>query len=133
MNLVDDAIYDALAANSDLVALVSDRIYFGIAPEGTALPYVVFQLIDAETVTETPIDDWNGLYLVKCWSETSTAQAETMAGYVETALHKSTLTVTGWTNYWTAVGKNMRSLELETASGRLEWVAGRYVRIRLSK
>lgn len=41
-------IYDALKADSTLTALIggssNPRIYFGLAPEGAALPYVIYNL-----------------------------------------------------------------------------------------
>lgn len=47
MSTIAEYVYATLSGASALAALVGDRIYPAIAPEGTARPYVVFHKISA--------------------------------------------------------------------------------------
>jgi len=133
MNELSDAIYTALANNTNLTNLVSLRIYRDVAPQTATYPLVTFQMVAGGTVTETPTDAANPMYLVSAISDSSAAQAETLAGYIHTALHKVTLSVSGWTNIWTAVGTHLDTVQLPSSSGVPLWQAGRFVSFRLSK
>jgi hypothetical protein len=130
---IDDALYDALYANAGLQAAVGTRIYRGRAPAGATYPLVTYGLIGGGEVTETPAEAWDGRYLVQAVSQVSAAEAETLGGHIRTAMNRVTLTVSGWTNIWTAVAPNSFVVELDERSGVQTWRAGRTVRIRLSK
>lgn len=133
MDEVKNAIYDKLYANSAIAAAVGTRIYRGMAPQGATHPLITFQQIGGGLVTETPIDDADLLYLVQAISIVSDKEAETIAGHIVTALHRQTLTVSGWENTWTAVSGVLDTVELDTGSGSRSFHAGRQARIRLSK
>lgn len=51
---IEKAIEDALKASADVQALVADRIYYGEAPEGTAMPYLVHQEISNPKLVGVP-------------------------------------------------------------------------------
>jgi hypothetical protein len=65
-------IYEKLANDATLAGLVDDRIYDGIAPEGAAFPYVIYNFqAGADTVVVGAARVLNsGLYLVKAVAET---------------------------------------------------------------
>lgn len=132
MNAVTNGIYDALYANAGILSAVGARIYRELAPQNATYPLIVMQNVGGGTISETPIDAADPFYLISAVSQTSPADAETLAAYIETALHKATLTVTGWTNIWTAVTTHLETVELPSSGAPL-WQAGRFVRIRLSK
>ena len=132
MNSLSDAIYDKLYANASILTAVGTRIFRGVAPQMATYPLIVFMQIAGGTISETPVDAADPLYLVSAVSEISPAEAETLAGYIETALHRSELTVSGWTNIWTAVETHLETVQLP-GDGRPLWQAGRFVRFRLSK
>jgi hypothetical protein len=53
------AVRDALLASSEVVALVDDRIYPSVAPQGVARPFVVLTLVSAvpyHTHADAPAD-----------------------------------------------------------------------------
>jgi hypothetical protein len=45
---VETALYSTLAGTSGVSALVSTRIYPGIAPESAAMPYIVYSLVGTD-------------------------------------------------------------------------------------
>ena len=132
MNELADAIYDKLYANAGLLAAVGTRIYRGLAAQNATYPLVTFIKVGGGTLSETPVEASDTLYLVSAVSDVSPAQAETLAGYIHAALHMATLTVSGWTNIWTAVETHLEVVELP-GDGIPLWQAGRFIRFRLSK
>lgn len=132
MNELSDAIYDKLYANASILAAVGTRIYRGIAPQNATYPLIVFMQVAGGTISETPVDAADPLYLVSAVSDSSPAAAETLAGHIQTALHRAELTVSGWTNIWTAVETHLEAVELP-GDGAPMWQAGRFIRFRLSK
>lgn len=100
---LDAAMYSKLAGTAAVTAIVGSgtaaRIYNLQAPAGAALDYIIFYA-GSEIVPNTQLrDDLNAVYRVDCWGLTR-ARAEALSAVVFSALHKETLTVAGWTNYW---------------------------------
>lgn len=133
MRVIKDAIYDKLTSHALLSAAVGTRIYNGLAPQTATYPLVTISLIGGGTISETPQEAADPLYLVSAISKVSAAQADQLAEYIHAALHMAKLTVTGWSNTWTAVGNHLEAVELQASSGVLLWQAGRFIRIRVDK
>lgn len=133
MNVVEDALHDVIAGVANITALVGARIYEGVAPAGATYPFVVFAHAGGGEDRESPQHRKNLVYLLQGVSNVSKAQAETLAEYLETAFDETVLSVSGWTNIWTAVEEHLKAQELDTSSGIRTWRAGRYIRVRLSK
>lgn len=133
MDLVEDAIYDKIAGVSGITALVGGRIYDTVAPEGGEYPFVTYTYAGGGEDRETPKHRKNLVYLLQGVSQVSKKQANQLAELLETAFDETELTVSGWTNIWTAVEDHLKAFELDTQSGKRTWRAGRYVRIRLSQ
>ncbi|HNB50417.1 MAG TPA: DUF3168 domain-containing protein [Anaerolineales bacterium] len=133
MEAVEDAIHDKIAGVSGITALVGTRIYFGTAPAGATYPFVTFAFSGGGEDRETPQHRKNLVYLVQGVSQISKSQANTLAELLETAFDEATLTISGWTNIWTAVEEHLPAFEMDTQTGKQTWRAGRYVRIRLSQ
>lgn len=132
MNELNDAIYNKLAANAPILAAVGTRIYRGVAPTGAVYPLITYQVNGGGELTETPADSMEIYYLVQALSRVSSAEAGSLAELIRTALHKQTLTISGWVNIWTSAGQHFDPVELDQG-GVPTWYAGRQVRIRLSK
>ena len=95
--------YAKLLANAGITAIVGSgvgaRIYSPQAPAGATLDYIIFYA-GSEIVPNTqPRDDLNAVFRVDSWAATK-ARAVTLSGAVFSALHKETLTIAGWSNYW---------------------------------
>jgi len=132
MNALEDAIYDALAASAAVTALVSTRIYRSAAPQGATYPYIVIQLQAGGEDNETPTDAISLVYQIRCESSVSAAQAGSVDEAIRTALHEVLLTVTGWTNYWSARGEMIRTAILSD-DGTRKWLAGAFYRFRIAQ
>jgi hypothetical protein len=84
----------ALAGNSSLVALVSTRIWMNEAPPELTgnFPYVLMTYAGGGLLNDAPYDALDIDVMVTGIS-TSMTEAETIAGYIHTALHKHNLTL----------------------------------------
>lgn len=95
---VKAAIYNRLSNFSALTSLVSTRIYPGIAPQNTAIPYVTYQQISNESISAMGAD--TGLerprFQVDSWS-TSPLEADNVAIQVKSALQRYEGTLEGTT------------------------------------
>lgn len=132
MNALEDAIYDRLVADATVLAAVSTRIYRSAAPQGAAYPFVVIQLQAGGEDNVTPTDAISLVYQIRCESAVSAAEAGTIDEAIRAALHEVELTVTGWTNYWSARGEMIRAALL-SEDGTRKWLAGAFYRFRIAK
>lgn len=98
---VETALYTTLSGNSGVLAGVGTRIYNPQAPAGTGLPYLLFYLASGLMPNWTPALFVDDVYRVEAVGRTR-AEAESVFNAAFTALHLQTLTISGWSNYWTA-------------------------------
>jgi hypothetical protein len=83
-----------LAADSGITALVSDRIYPMVVPQGAAMPALTFQHIGGQPMTNLAGGDGNLLNYrvqINCWSDTY-LQAQALAELVRTRLQTAAST-----------------------------------------
>jgi len=115
-------------------ALISElggetAIYYGVAPQGTPRPYVIFFNAGGGPENIYPGDLTSEVYVVK-------AVADTMGGALsvdaacKNALHKQALTVTGYTNIWTRRENELSLTEISDDGQRIRH-EGAYYRIRV--
>ena len=124
------AIYSKLTAASTLTALVSTRVYYGLAPQGAALPYVIFTIVNETVTNDSPRDNVDALYQIEGVAS-SKASAIQIADVIHDVLHEGDLSVTGWSVYsLAAVGRTM-IIETENAVQYFRDI--REFRIRLDK
>lgn len=125
---VETWLYTTLAAHAGLTALVSTRIYADEAPQGAALPYVVFQaftpaghtLGGGDYIQMTSID-----YLVKAVTESrSKATSNSIMQQITSALHDQQGTVSGLTIDSTELA--VYPLPRVEAGKQYKTLAGRY-------
>jgi hypothetical protein len=127
---IDDAMYDKLAGASGVTALVSTRIYRGAAPQGATAPYVIYAVQAGGDENLTPADSINLLYQVRGVSKVSAAEAAQIGDAIRAALHRQTLSITGWTNYWMARTAQIQTVET-TPEGLRFWHDGGLYRVRV--
>lgn len=131
MNAVEDALYDTLYAHAPLAAVVATRIYRQRAPQGASYPQVIYGLQGGGDENLTPNDSQNLVYAVQFISETSPDDAGDGADLIRAALHKTTLTIVGGVNFWTAAGGYIRYTETDERTGKTYYHAGALYRIRV--
>ena len=125
---LNTAIYSTLAGT---VTAAGSAIFLDQAPDGQALPYVVFDYTSDQTENITPRDMNNAVLFIRAYATTK-AQAGTIDQQVKSLLHLKTLVVSGLSNFWTA-RENAFSLTETDPAGRKTHMAGAEYRIRLSK
>ena len=129
INALNAAIYTKLTGGTALVtALGGTCIYHGVAPEGKALPYVVWSYTAGGHENMTPNESVNTVVYVRAYSTTA-KNAATIDGLVA-ELMETELTVTGWNNYWLAREESIVLPEIDEA-GKTTWSCGAYYRVRL--
>lgn len=104
-NACSKAIYDKLAADNTLTALLSGgtavpSVYEDIAPQGTDCPYVVFQVQSPSVPVRTSVVAYeNALVTVKAVTQSqSAASAGTISARIDTLLDGPPLTYTGFSH-----------------------------------
>jgi Protein of unknown function (DUF3168) len=133
MNAIETSLYSKLTGTAALTtALGGAYIYNRVAPQGQAPPYVVFNHSGGGHENITKSDMQNHVYMVKV--VTSGPQGSKLAGTINdlviAALHNSTLTITGYTNFWTALEEEVQFTET-APDGTYIFHTGGYYRIRI--
>ena len=128
---LSNALHDTLAADGTLTTALSaaTAIYESFAKKGVALPYCIYQHMGGGDENLTPSRMLNEVWLVKGVSE-SLAAAKTIAAAIDDVLHDQTLTVSGWTNFWTARENAVKYAEVGD-DGKPIYHRGGLYRIRL--
>lgn len=131
MNVTEIGLYNNLAAASGLTTLLTTTtsIYPGVAPQGTAMAYVVYAYTGGGLENLNPSELHNSVYLVKGVAASISA-AGAIQAQIKAALHLQTLTVTGYTNFFMACEAEVQ-LDEVLRDGTFVWHRGWYVRIRL--
>ena len=123
---IETGLYNKLKAASSLTtALGGTIIYNKIAPQGVSDPYVVFGWQGGGDENESPNRMRNLIYQVQTIATTQ-GTAAAIDGYIDTALHNQTLTVSGFTNIWTARESDINYIEQDTSGVTLYHVGGLY-------
>ena len=129
INALNAALYSKLTGGTALVsALGGTCIYHGLAPEGAALPYVVWSYAAGGHENMTPRESVNAVIYVRAYAA-SAKTAAILDGYVA-ELMETELSVTGWNNYWLAREESIVLPETDEA-GKTTWSCGAYYRVRL--
>jgi len=130
MNALEIGLYNALATDNTLTnAITKGGIYNTVARQGTALPYVIFFWTGGGLENINPSELHNVVYVVKVVADDA-HEAGTIQGYIKNALHLQTLTVAGYTNFYTACEDEIQLTET-TREGTVLHHRGYVVRIRI--
>jgi hypothetical protein len=130
-NALNTGILSTLSGGTALTgALGGTAIYYQQAPDGAALPYVVwnYQGGGDENITQSRMK--NLLVYVRGYAA-SPALAGTIDAYCDALLHNKTISVTGWSNFWTAREEDISLVENLPDNTRIYSEGGIY-RIRLT-
>jgi hypothetical protein len=131
VNALNTAVYSVLSANATLTTLLGGTaIYYQQAPDNAALPYVVFSHQAGQPDNTHGHDMRNQLVFVRGYSGTVT-QAGSIDLICGTTLHRRSLSVTGYTNFWTAREQEFSMIDNEP-NGEKTYMAGAYYRVRLT-
>lgn len=128
IHALNTAIYSRLAGT---YTTAGSSVYYLQAPDGAALPYIVFDYVSDLEENYTPNRTRNASVFVRAYG-TTPAQAGTIDAQVDTRMHGTALTVTGYSNFWIAREDGFSAVETDT-SGRKTYMAGADYRIRLDK
>jgi hypothetical protein len=117
MNVLDSALNSRLQGGTALTVLLSGTtaIYKEQAPDNTTLPYVVFSFQGGGDMNITPSRMKDMLIYVRGYAS-SMALAGSIDTQIDTLLHNSVLTVSGWSNIWAARETDVERVE-ETPGG----------------
>lgn len=128
---IRSALYSKLIGDTALISELSGdtAVYYGVAPQGKARPYVIFFNAGGGPENTYPSDLTSEVYVVKAVAETL-GGALSVDNACKSALHKQTLTVTGYTNFWTR-RENDVSLTEVSDDGTIIRHEGGYYRIRV--
>ena len=126
------AMLTKLAGGTALIAaLGGTAIYTDLAPDGTALPYVVFSHTAGGPENITPRDMRSDLWFVRAYAS-SRATANLLDGHISGLLHNGTITVSGYTTFWLVRETGFALVETPPNGERIYMAGGDY-RIRLSE
>ena len=133
MNEVDAALYTRLQGTAVTSLLAgTTSIYHLQAPEGAALPYIVWNIQGGGDENLDANRTKNLVYWIRAYSGVSAAEAGSIDAQIDSALHMQPLTVSGWTNIWLAREEDIE-MPITEPSGELTFVAGGLYRNRLDK
>jgi hypothetical protein len=134
-NDVEKALYDKLGTTSALTTLLADgsaSIYNGQVLQGDSFPVVVFSFQSGTDDNKTPNRAKQFLYLIKSVTSTKLQDSGDIDAEVDTALHNSSLAISGYTNYWLMREQGVRFTELGEDGKRYYHVGGIF-RIRIAQ
>lgn len=130
-NALNTGIYSTLSAGTALTTVLGGTaIYYQQAPDGAALPYVVWNYQGGGDDNLTQSRMKNLLVYVRGYAA-SPALAGTIDAYCDALLHGKTISVTGWTNFWTAREEDISLVENLPDKTRVYSEGGVY-RVRLT-
>ena len=125
---LETGLYNKLTSQASLItALGGTVIYSGLAPQPAPAKYVVYQWQGGGDANESPTRMRNLLYTVRGIA-TNAEAARSIDSAIDDALHKATLTVSGWTNIQTQRETDINFIE-QDAGGVNRYHAGGIYRI----
>ena len=132
LNAINTALYSKLNAATALTNLLAGTtsIYYEQAPEGATLPYVVFSHQAGGPTNDYAGDSRDQLVYVRGYTTAGPAAAGSIDAQVSTLLHRGSVNVSGYVNYWTAREEEIAFVE-NAPDGERVWNAGAVYRIRL--
>lgn len=134
MNEINTALYTTLSTGTSLTSLLAGTtsIYHLQAPDNATLPYVVFSHAGGGADNFTPKERENVLEFVRAYSSSGAAQAGSINAQIRNLLHKKTLTVSGYANFWCQKEAHLENIENPTSTEKV-WMEGDMYRIKIEK
>jgi len=125
---IDAGLYAKLTGDAALSVLVGSKVYYGQAPAGTALPYVIFAPVGGGEENLTPRRMISQVWRVEAVAATKAASVS-IDSAISAALHEREITIVGWSN-WSLRRETMYAPPTENAQGVQIWRRGAYYRVR---
>lgn len=131
-SIIAPAVYSTLTGGTALTAALGGTfIYSDVAPDEQPLPYVVYSYQAGGPENITPSDLRSCLVYVRAYAASRQA-AENIASLIFDRLNKATLSLAGYTNYWTACESEIAYVEHNPA-GVPTYVAGGMYRFKFDE
>lgn len=133
MNVLNAAIFTKLAASSALTSLLANgtaSLFSLQAKDNAILPYCVWGIQGGGDENFDAHRTKNIIYFIRAYSQVSEAQAGSIDAQIDAAMHRQTLSVSGWANFWTAREEDLSAVET-LSNGQKIWMNGGYFRIRI--
>lgn len=134
MNALSSAVFSKLTQGTALTSLLAGTasVYFNIAPDEAALPYVVFSYQSALDENLTPKRMINDLMYIRGYTDVNGMTAGNISTQIDNLFQGATITITGWSNFWCTRQTEIENVEI-TTSGKRIYNAGGVYRIRANK
>lgn len=132
MNVLNQSIYNKLAgtAITSLLASGTASIFSLQARDNAPLPYLVYSIQGGGDENLTPHRTKNIVLFIRAYSQVSEAQAGSIDAQIDAAMHLQTLSVTGWSNFWTAREEDLTAVNI-LDNGNKIWMSGGFYRIKI--
>lgn len=132
INQLSTTLYSTLTGGTALTALLSGTaaIYNTRAPDNATLPFVVFSYQAGAPLNINPSDLREELLYIRGYTLTSMGYAGSIDAAISNLIHKQSLSVSGYTNYFT-VREQEFALADTQPDGVTVYTAGAYYRISL--
>ena len=125
------ALYSTLIGGTALIAeLGGTVVYQDFAPDGTARPYIIFNMQGGGPDNQTHSDLRNNVWFIRGYADTR-AKAVAIDAKIDALINKKTLSVTGFTNFWTVRELDQSATELQPNNTRI-YMCGAFYRVRLT-
>ena len=131
-NALNVALYGKMNAATALTGLLAGTtsIYYQQAPDEAVFDYVVFSYQGGGPTNYYPHESRDQLIFVRGYSTTGPAAAGTIDSQISTLLHRGSVNVSGYSNYWLARETDVNLVE-NTPNKTKVWMAGAIYRVRL--
>ena len=132
VNALNSAIYGKLNASTALTNLLAGTtsIYYLQAPDEASYDYVVFSHQAGSPENIYAGDLRNQLVYVRGYSTTGPAAAGSIDAQISGLLHRGSVTVSGYDNFWLVREEEFNLVE-NAPNGTKVWMAGAFYRIRI--
>lgn len=132
-NALNAAIFGTLSASYDLVNYLGGTFIYlaGNTPDGAALPYVEFDWPTDTDRNITAAELKDAVVSVRGYADTSQS-AGSIDYYIDQALNKKTLSVSGFSNIWTRRENAPRGHSVDPSGKKYYWAGAQY-RITITK
>jgi len=133
-NAINKTIYDVFKADGTLTGMLATGtpIYYQQAPDKQTYPFVVFSWQTGNDDNDTPRRAKDMILWARAFSIAGPAQAGSIDARMDTLINGKTLTVSGWSNFYTARETDVALVENLPDNNKV-WQAGGMYRIRISE
>lgn len=134
-NALNVAMLNKLAVGTSLTALLSSgstSLYYQLAPDEAGLDYVVWNWQGGGDDNTSPHRTKNLVLYARGYSSVGPKRAGEIDAQLDALLHKQSLSVTGWNNFWLMRERDVSQVEIDTANVKT-WMAGGMYRTRIEQ